>query len=89
MIMSTTCSELNAPIIKKLLEGGYMALCPYTVGFVDACLLASDYQLLVNYFGVRLAEQVLRHLEEEEHYEECSLLKDCIDDFKNGVDYFY
>jgi hypothetical protein len=47
MMVSTTCSQVNAPIIKKLLEGGHMALCPYTVGFVDACLMGADYHLLI------------------------------------------
>lgn len=87
-MISTTCSEFNAPIIKKLLEGGYISICPYTVGFVDACLLASDYELLINYFGMNLCEEVLKYLEENEYYEECILLKECMDNF-DDLEYMF
>jgi hypothetical protein len=86
---STTCSEVNDPIIKKLLEDGHMALCPYTVGFVDACLMGADYHLLINYFGVNLCEKVLIILEEQEKFEDCALLKDCIDNYDAESDYYY
>ena len=87
-MISTTCSEFNAPIIKKLLEGGYISICPYTVGFVDACLLASDYELLINYFGMDLCKEVLKYLEEQEYYEECILLKECMDNF-DDLEYMF
>jgi hypothetical protein len=87
MIVSTTCSEVNSMLIKRILEKGLINLCPYTVGFVDACLLADDYFLLISYFGDNLALEVLSYLEEEERYEECALLKKTMDEL-NSEDYF-
>lgn len=85
--MIVSCSALNQQIIIRLLEKRLIAVCPYSVGFVDACLLASDYMLLVNYFGETVGEEVLRWLEEEEHYEDCILLRDCLEEYKNNLEF--
>lgn len=85
--MKVSCSEHNVTIIKRLLEKGLIAVCPYSIGFVDACLLGNDYMLLVNYFGDKIGEEVLRWLEEEERYEDCILLKECIDIYLESVEF--
>lgn len=85
--MKVSCSEHNADIIKRLLEKGLIAVCPYSIGFVDACLLGVDYMLLVNYFGDKVGEEVLRWLEEEERYEDCMLLKDSLEEYRDNLSF--
>ena len=85
--MIVPCSEINADVIKRLLKKGLIAVCPYSIGFVDACLLGGDYMLLVNYFGDKVGEEILRWLEEDEHYEDCILLKDSIDEYRENISF--
>lgn len=85
--MKVSCSEHNVTIIKRLLEKGLIAVCPYSIGFVDACLLGSDYMLLVNYFGDKVGEEILRWLEEKEYYEDCILLKDSIEEYRDNLSF--
>jgi hypothetical protein len=85
--VKVSCSEHNVTIIKRLLEKGLIAVCPYSIGFVDACLLGSDYMLLVNYFGDKVGEEILRWLEEKEYYEDCILLKDSIEEYRDNLSF--
>jgi hypothetical protein len=85
--VKVSCSEHSVDIIKRLLEKGLIAVCPYSIGFVDACLLGGDYMLLVNYFGDRLGEEVLRWLEEKEYYEDCILLKDSLEEYRDNLSF--
>ena len=85
--MIVSCSALNQEVIVRLLEKRLIAVCPYSIGFVDACLLASDYMLLVNYFGEPLSEEVLRYMEEQDRFEDCILLRDCLEEYKNNLQF--
>ena len=85
--MKVSCSEHNVDIIKRLLEKGLIAVCPYSIGFVDACLLGGDYMLLVNYFGDKVGEEILRWLEEKEYYEDCILLKDSLEEYRDNLSF--
>jgi len=73
--MMIACSSKNIVIVQEMLDNGIIAMCPYTIGFIDACLLAGDYFLLVGYFGEEVGEKVLNYLEQEERYEECASMK--------------
>jgi hypothetical protein len=85
--VKVSCSEHNVTIIKRLLEKGLIAVCPYSIGVVDACLLGSDDMLLVNYFGDKVGEEILRWLEEKEYYEDCILLKDSIEEYRDNLSF--
>jgi|688.fasta_scaffold385850_5 hypothetical protein len=77
--MIVACSSKNIVLVKTLLDGGIIGACPYTIGFIDACLLAGEYFLLVAYFGNDIGEVVLKHLEQEERYEDCAALKTALE----------
>lgn len=81
------CSEANHAILIALLNNGLIQICPYTVGFIDACLMGGDYQLLVSYFGDMVSAEVLKALEVEERYEDCMLLKDCIEEYREAMEF--
>lgn len=78
--ISTT--EQNRDLIQHLLDSQVIPPCQQTISLIDAFMIACAYEELVEHIGLEVSTHILKYLEAQEEYEECVLLHDCIEEYK-------